>query len=134
MPVLVDSSVILDVATDDPRWGRWSTEALAKAADQTILVVNAIIFAEVSVGFALIEELEAALPAASYRRDPLPYEAAFLAGKAFLAYRRRGGVRTSPLADFYIGAHAAIADFDLLTRDPRRFRAHFPSVRLIAPE
>ena len=133
MAVLVDSNVILDVATADPTWGEWSARALAQAADESVLVINPIIFAEVSVGFARVEELEEALPAALYRRDPLPYEAAFLAGKSFLAYRRLGGRRTAPLPDFYIGAHAAIAGHRLLTRDASRYRTYFPRVSLIAP-
>ena len=104
------------------------------AVDLNAVTDNPIVFAEVSVGFRTVEDLEAALPASSYRRDPLPYQAGFLAGKAFLAYRRRGGARTSPLPDFYIGAHAAIAGFVLLTRDPRRFRSHFPRLKLMAPD
>ncbi len=133
MAVLVDSNVILDVATEDPRWGRWSAQALARAADESVLVINPIVFAEVSVGFDRVEDLEAALPPNLYRRDPLPYEAAFLAGKSFLAYRRRGGRRAAPLPDFYIGAHAAVADHHLLTRDPSRYRTYFPRLVLIAP-
>ena len=133
MPVLVDSSVILDVATNDPVWGAWSAEALARAADDSVLVINPIVFAEVSVGFDRVEDLEDALPAELYRRDPLPYEAGFLAGKSFLAYRRRGGRRVTPLPDFYIGAHAAVAGHQLLTRDARRYRTYFPRLVLIAP-
>lgn len=133
MAVLVDSNVILDVATNDPIWGAWSAEALARAADESVLVINPIVFAEVSVGFDRVEELEAALPAELYRRDPLPYEAAFLAGRSFLAYRRRGGRRATPLPDFYIGAHAAVAGHRLLTRDARRYRTYFPRLPLIAP-
>jgi len=98
-----------------------------------VLVINPLIYAEVSVGFTRIEELEAALPLDLYRRDPLPFEAAFLAGKAFLTYRRLGGIRSSPLPDFYIGAHAAVAGLRLLTRDPARFRTYFPSVHLLSP-
>jgi predicted nucleic acid-binding protein len=131
--VLVDSSVLLDVATEDPRWLPWSSAALERAAERSVLVVNPLIWAEVSVGFDRIEELDAALPASVYRRDPLPYDAGFLAGKAFLAYRRRGGVRRTPLPDFYIGAHAAIAGLRLLTRDAARYRTYFPRVELIAP-
>jgi len=133
MPVLVDSNVILDVATDDPTWGGWSREALAAAADSEVLVINPIVFAEVSVGFERVEDLEEALPPDLYRRDPLSYEAAFLAGKSFITYRRRGGKRSAPLPDFYIGAHAAVAGFRLLTRDGRRYRTYFPSLPLIAP-
>lgn len=131
--VLVDSNVLLDVATLDPQWSDWSTAALERAADTAVLVINPLVYAEVSIGFERIEELEQALPAALFRRDVLPYEAAFLAGKAFLDYRRRGGRRSSPLPDFYIGAHAAIAGFRLLTRDASRYRTYFPTVRLIAP-
>lgn len=130
---LVDSNVLLDVATQDSDWFDWSTHALESTANESPLIINAIIYAEVSIGFRRIEDLEAAIPASLYRRDPLPYEAAFLAGKAFLRYRRRGGARIRPLPDFYIGAHAAIAQHRLLTRDPRRYRTYFPTVELIAP-
>ncbi len=133
MAVLIDSNVILDVATEDPSWGERSAMALARAADQSVLVINPIIFAEVSVGFDRVEDLEEALPPAIYRRDPLPYEAAFLAGKSFLAYRRRGGRRLVPLPDFYIGAHAAVAGHQLLTRDASRYRTYFPRLDVITP-
>jgi predicted nucleic acid-binding protein len=133
MAVLVDSNVILDVATNDSTWGSWSAEALARAADESVLVINPIVFAEVSVGFGRVEDLEDALPPELYRRDPLPYEAAFLAAKSFLAYRRRGGRRVTPLPDFYVGAHAAVAGHRLLTRDGRRYRTYFPRLVLIAP-
>ncbi len=133
MAVLVDSNVILDVATEDPTWGEWSASALARAADESVLVINPIIFAEVSVGFDRVEDLEEAVPAEVYRRDPLPYEAGFLAGKSFLAYRRRGGRRAVPLPDFFIGAHAAVAGYQLLTRDTARYRTYFPGVVLIGP-
>jgi len=131
--VLVDSNVLLDVATRDPRWGEWSSRALEEAADTAALVINPLIYAEVSIGFQTIEDLAEAVPAAVFRREALPYEAAFLAGKAFLDYRRRGGRRTSPLPDFYIGAHAAIAGLRLLTRDPTRYRTYFPTVDVLAP-
>lgn len=131
--VLVDSNVLIDVATDDPRWGGWSGETLERIGDDNVLAINPIIYAEVSVSFERIEDLEAALPAVHFRREPLPYEAGFLAGKAFVAYRRRGGGRTTPLPDFYIGAHAAVAGHRLLTRDARRYRTSFPSLELIAP-
>ncbi len=132
-PVLVDSNVIIDVAMQDPRWGEWSAGVLAAVADQAQLVINPLIYAEVSVGYDLIEEAERVLPAELYRREGLPYESAFLAGKCFLAYRRNGGTRSSPLPDFYIGAHAAVAGYRLLTRDARRFHTYFPHVRLICP-
>jgi len=130
---LVDSNVLLDIATRDANWFDWSTSALESAANESPLIINAIIYAEVSIGFRRIEDLETAIPASLYRRDPLPFEAAFLAGKAFLRYRRRGGTRVRPLPDFFIGAHAAIAQHRLLTRDPRRYRTYFPTVELIAP-
>jgi hypothetical protein len=133
MITLVDSNVILDVATDDPNWGEWSAEALERAADETTLAINPLIFAEVSAGFATVEELEELVPADAFRRLELPYEAAFLAAKAFVAYRRRGGRRSSPLADFYIGAHAAVAGMQLLTRDARRYRTYFPGLTLVSP-
>lgn len=132
-PVLVDTNVILDVATNDVRWGRWSSETLESEADRAILVINPLIYAEVSIGYQRIEELEAALPVSLYRREALPYEAAFLAGKAYLRYARRGGAKRTPLPDFCIGAHAAVAGYRLLTRDARRYRTYFPHVELIAP-
>lgn len=131
--VLVDSNVLLDVATADPSWSPWSTSALEQAANEASLVINPLIYAEVSIRFTRIEDLELAIPSDLFRRDALPYEAGFLAGKAFMNYRRRGGNRTLPLPDFYIGAHAAVADLRLLTRDPRRYRTYFPSVELICP-
>jgi predicted nucleic acid-binding protein len=133
MITLIDSNVILDLVTDDPAWGNWSADALSQAADESVLAINPIIFAEVAIRFETIEQLEILLPANTVQRLPLPYEAAFLAGKAFLSYRRRSGSRTAPLADFYIGAHAAVAGLRLLTRDPRRYRTYFPSVTIIAP-
>jgi predicted nucleic acid-binding protein len=133
-PVLVDSNVILDVATNDVRWYEWSAKALEAAAERSTLVVNPIVYAEVSIGYKTIEELEQSLPSSVFRREPLPYEAAFLAGKAFLRYRKRGGGKKAPLPDFYIGAHAAIAGYRLLTRDAARYRTYFPTVEVIAPK
>ena len=130
---LVDSNVLLDIATNDAAWFEWSSQALESAANESPLAINAIIYAEVSIGFQRIEDLESAIPSSLFRRDALPFEAAFLAGKAFLQYRRRGGGRATPLPDFYIGAHAAVAGFRLLTRDPKRYQTYFPSVELIAP-
>jgi len=131
--VLVDSNVLLDVLTEDERWFEWSSEALSRCADASVLAINPIIYAEVSIRFRRIEDVEAALPEPQFERLPLPFEAAFLAGKAFLRYRRRGGVRGSPPPDFYIGAHAAVSGFALLTRDARRYRSYFPRLELIAP-
>jgi predicted nucleic acid-binding protein len=131
--VLVDSNVSLDVLTEDARWLAWSADALAHAAERDVLVINPIIYAEVSVRFERIEELEEALPATFFRREALPWEAEFLAGKCFLAYRRRGGPRRSPLPDFYVGAHAAVRAMPLLTRDAARYQTYFPTLSLIAP-
>jgi len=131
--VLVDSNVLLDVATNDPTWGDWSGRALAESAEHTTLIVNPIIYAEVSIGYTTIEALDAALPSALYRRESLPWEAGFLAGKCFLLHRRRGGLRNSPLPDFYIGAHAAIGHLALLTRDAARYRSYFPKIEILAP-
>ena len=133
MEFLIDSNVLLDVLTDDPAWGAWSSGRLAECADRGVLAINPIIYAEVSIGFQRIEELEEALPAHTFRRDPLPWEGAFLAGKAFLAYRKNRGKRTTPLPDFYIGAHAAVAGLVLVTRDPTRYRTYFPRLPLLAP-
>jgi predicted nucleic acid-binding protein len=130
---LVDANVLLDVLTDDPTWFGWSSAALAQAADVGALVINAVIYAEVSVRFSRIEDLDAALPADTFVRAPLPWPAAFLAGKCFVDYRRRGGARRSPLPDFFIGAHAAIQGLRLLTRDASRYRTYFPRVDLVAP-
>jgi predicted nucleic acid-binding protein len=130
---LVDSNVILDLLTEDPTWCEWSATALAQAADESVLAINPLIFAEVSIGFETVEELERNLRPEDFRRLDLPYEAAFLAGKAFLNYRRRGGKRSAPLVDFYIGAHAAVAGLRLLTRDRARYRTYFPTIDVISP-
>ena len=133
MEILVDSSIILDIVTKDETWFAWSAETLADCARSNILAVNPIIYAEVSVGFEKIEELDAALPSAYFRRLPLPWEAAFLAGKCFLDYRRKGGRKRSPLPDFYIDAHADVSGMTLLTRDASRYRTYFPALRIISP-
>jgi predicted nucleic acid-binding protein len=129
---LVDSNVLLDIFTDDPNWADWSEKQIADALDRGVALINPIVYAEVSVGFERIEELERALPAA-IDREPLPWEAAFLAGKCFVSYRRGSDQRRSPLPDFYIGAHAAVTGRALLTRDPRRYQTYFPGLALIAP-
>ena len=131
---LVDSNVLLDVLTRQDEWLDWSTDAIERAADQGPLVINPIIFSEVSVGFSRIEDVEEALNPEYFVRSPLPWSAAFLAGKCFLRYRRRGGEKRSPLPDFYIGAHAAVSKFRLLTRDAARYRSYFPTVELLSPE
>jgi len=130
---LVDSNVILDIVTGDPVWAEWSASALAQSLNQGIVLINPIVYAEVSIGFDRIEDLDRVLPETMIRREPLPYAAGFLAGKAFKLYRRRGGAKSSPMPDFYIGAHAAVAGYRLLTRDAQRYRTYFPSLELIAP-
>jgi predicted nucleic acid-binding protein len=132
--VLVDSNVLLDLMTEDARWFAWSSQAVSRAASGFRLVLNPVIYAEVSIRYSRIEELEAALPKAMFEREAIPFEAAFLAGKSFLAYRRRGGAKRSPLPDFFIGAHAAVAGYRLLTRDAVRYRTYFPRLSLIAPD
>ncbi len=130
---LVDSNVLVDVLTEDEEWSDWSSSMLEEAADSGLLAINPIIYAEVSVAYRRLEDLEAHLPAGYYIRAPLPWEAGFLAGKVFADYRRRGGAKRSPLPDFYIGAHAAVSGMTLLTRDAVRYRTYFPKVRLISP-
>ena len=132
-PVLVDSNVLIDIAQGDPRWAPWSSTALVAVADEAPLVINQLIYAEVSVRYATFEATESALPGSLYRREGIPYAAAFLAGKAQARYRERGGKRRTVLSDFIIGAHAAIAGYRILTRDPRRYRSYFPTVELISP-
>ena len=133
MATLVDSNVILDVVTDDQDWGDWSAAVLSQAAREGRLLVNPIIYAEVACRFTRIEDLDDVLPADYFTREPLPWAAGFLAARAFLAYRRRGGTRQTPLPDFFIGAHAAIQGYTLLTRDRGRYRRYFPKLRVIEP-
>ena len=131
---LVDSNVLLDVLTEDASWLDWSLESLAAAAEAGPLVINPVIYSEVSIRFTTVEALEDAIPTRDYRREPIPWAAAFLAGKAFVEYRRRKGTKATTLPDFFVGAHAAVADLQLLTRDVGRYRTYFPTVTLIAPE
>jgi len=132
--VLVDSNILLDIAYNDETWGHWSRSAVMECAEHTPLIINPIIYAEISVGYTSIEALDGAFPTFFFERQPLPWPAAFLAGKCYIDYRRRGGTRTSAMPDFYIGAHAAISHLALLTRDMRRYRTYFPTVQLIAPQ
>jgi predicted nucleic acid-binding protein len=130
---LVDSNVIIDVLTEDPLWRDWSEAALRVAADSDEIAINPIIYAEIASGFETMAAVDHHLGVDVLRRLALPYEAGFVAGRAFVEYRRRGGVRTSPLPDFYIGAHAAVAGLTVLTRDARRYAGYFPKVRVISP-
>lgn len=134
--VLVDSNVLIDVFSDDSTWFTWSHQQIAYFIDRSEtyrLLINPVIYAEVSVGIESTEKLDQLLLPKYYDRESLPYEAAFLAGKAFLQYRRSGGTRRSPLPDFYIGAHALTAGYRLLSRDNKRYQTYFPDLDLIAP-
>lgn len=131
MKTLVDTNVLIDIIARDAKWFSWAETALRKAAEHSTLAINPIVFAEVSVKFDRIEDADAAL--IDFAREPLPYEAGFLAGKAFLAYKKRGGARRSPMPDFYVGAHAVVGRMALLTRDATRYRTYFPALHIIAP-
>ncbi len=131
--LLVDSNVLLDLLEEDPIWYAWSAATLQTAADSSILVINPVIYAEVSIGFQRIEQLDEVLSPAFFERRSIPWEAAFLAGKCFVRYRRQGGTRRSPLPDFFIGAHAAIEGLTLITRDAARYRTYFPKLQIITP-
>lgn len=130
---LADSSVLLDVLTADPTWAEWSVKRLEKALAEGPVFIDPIVYAEISIGFSRIEDLEAALADSGLLWSEIPHEALFLAGKAFTRYRRSGGHKSAPLPDFLIGAHAAVSNLVLITRDPRRVRTHYPTVRLLSP-
>ncbi len=130
---LVDANVLIDLFDEDSEWREWSDAMLTRAANRGALVINPIVFAEVSAGFDSLDDVEAALPATYLRREALPWEAAFLAGRAFVQYRSLGGTRPAPLPDFYIGAHAAVAGYTLLTRDALRYRYYFPTLEIVTP-
>lgn len=132
--ILVDTNIFVDLWTRDPAWADWSEEALASAAEAGPLGINPIIYAELCLGFDRESQLEETLAEAGVRRLALPYHAAWPAARAFAAYRKRGGRRSAPLPDFFIGAHALVEGLTLLTRDPRRYRSYFPGLRLIAPK
>ena len=132
--LLVDTNVILDVVENDPQWAAWSQAQLEAASLKYTLVINPVIYAELSIAYQRIEELEAMLKSAGLRLDPIPREALFLAGRVFLKYRQRKGTKSGVLPDFFVGAHAAVAGIPLLTRDPGRYRTYFPSLKLITPE
>lgn len=134
MSVLVDSNVILDVVKQDSQWKDWSRNALGRCANEGALVINPVIYAEVSIEFATTEEVSKAIPPEDYEYRAIPWDAAFLAGKCFVTYRRRKGTKQSPPPDFFIGAHAAVEKMALLTRDPKRYRSYFPTVELICPD
>ena len=132
--ILVDTNVLLDVVSEHPQWADWSQQQLETAALRRRLVINAVIYAELSIGFRRIEEVEAVLERAQIKVEEIPREALFLAGKAFQRYKSRGGTRTGVLPDFFIGAHAAVLGIPLLTRDARRYSDYFPKLELLAPK
>ena len=132
-PVLVDSNVLLDIFTEDNNWYEWSSSMLEKLAEDHTLSINPIIYSEISIGFERIEELEVALPKQIFKRLNIPSEAAFLAGKIFVKYKKNGGKKHSTMPDFFIGAHAAVNDMLLLTRDKKRYVTYFPKLELISP-
>jgi hypothetical protein len=131
---LVDSNVLLDVVTDGETWADWSQTQLEHAALHGPLVINSVIYAEISTRYATVDDVDSMLLDLNIDVATTPRSALFLAGKAYIQYRAAGGVRTGVLADFFIGAHAAVEELPLLTRDARRYRHYFPSVVLIAPE
>lgn len=132
-PVLIDTSVLVDVATSDQAWGAWARGAIQHVLDHAVAVINPVIYAELAAGVPEIEALDAAVPPDLYRREAIPYAAAFLAGRAHHDYLGRGGSRRTPMPDFFIGAHASVAGYQLLTRDPVRVRTAFPRLELITP-
>jgi predicted nucleic acid-binding protein len=133
MAVLVDTNVVVDYLNQEGDWFDWSAAMLGEAFGRGPVAINPVIYAEVAASYDVIEDVEAGLPRDYFTYLSLPWEAAFLAGQCFARYRRRGGVKTSPLPDFFIGAHAAVAGMTLLTRDARRYRTYFPKLKIIAP-
>ena len=131
---LVDTNVLLDIADEGSAWWHWSSRRLAEAGNDGGLVINQVVYAELAAGYAAMEQLDAAFMAARFRREDIPWTAAFLAGTAFLRYRRAGGMRSSPLPDFFIGAHAAVRRYRLLTRDHGYYRRFFPTLVVISPD
>jgi hypothetical protein len=131
--LMVDSNVILDIFLNDPNWVDWSEKTLNHFSKTNALFINPIIYTQVSIGYNRIEELENVLQKAGFEMLEIPKEALFLAGKVFLKYRRNKGTKSSPLPDFFIGAHAAVLNINLITRDVSRYATYFPSVRLITP-
>ncbi|MGH6896301.1 MAG: type II toxin-antitoxin system VapC family toxin [Geminicoccaceae bacterium] len=130
---LVDTNVLFDLVTDDPIWADWSARQLRISSAQERLIVNPVVYAELSVGYDRVDEVDAALDAAGVELVEMPRAALFLAGKAFQSYRARGGTKTGVLPDFFIGAHAVVEGIRLLTRDVRRYRSYFPTISLITP-
>lgn len=133
MSVLIDSNVLIDIFTNDVNWFEWSSKQLEALANKETLYINPIIYSEISICFQTIEELENALPYGYIHRDNIPYEASFLAGKCFMRYKKQGGQKTAPLPDFFIGSHASVRNWTLITRDKGRYSTYFPNLKLITP-
>lgn len=133
MATLVDTNVLIDIAVRDPVWLGWSRSQIVDARKRGSVVINQVIYAEFSIRYSTIDEVDDAIPEDEFRRESLPFEAAYAASRAFALYRRQGGARDKVLPDFLIGAHAAVRGYPILTRDPAGFRAYFPGVELIVP-
>ena len=131
--ILVDSNIILDVFLNDPKWADWSESKLDEYEQFGVLYINSIVYSEISIGFERIEDLESAIAKAGFQMLEIPKEALFLAGKAYLKYKKRKGTRRTPLPDFYIGSQAAVLNLDLITRDVSRYQRYFPTIKLITP-
>jgi predicted nucleic acid-binding protein len=131
---MVDSCVLIDIFQEDPIWYKWSASVIEIHAEVSMFVINPIIYAEISVAFKKIEEIEEALPLGYFLREPIPHEAAFLAAKSFLKYKRNGGSKSQTLPDFFIGAHALVNGMSIITRDKCRYATYFPALKLITPE
>lgn len=131
--IFIDSCVLLDLFTNDPKWGNWSEDVLSRYSQMNTLFINSIVYTEISIGFNRIEEVEKAIEQVSVKVLEIPREALFLAGKTFLDYRKNKGTKSSTLPDFFIGAHATVSSFDLVTRDIAKYKTYFPNIRLICP-
>lgn len=129
-----DSNVLIDLLDAGEEWHEWSSRTLVDCRKRGRLITNQVIFAEVSVTFQRLEDVHDYFAAGEIAREDVPWDAAFLAGRVHLAYRRRSGIRVSPLPDFFVGAHALVRDYTLVTRDARRFRTYFPSLRIVTPD
>ncbi len=131
--IFIDSCVLLDLFTNDPKWGNWSEDVLSQYSQTNTLFINSIVYTQISIGFNRIEEVEDAVEQVGVKVLEIPREALFLAGKTFLEYRRKKGTKSSTLPDFFIGAHATVSSFDLVTRDIAKYRTYFPNIKLICP-
>lgn len=132
--ILVDSCVLLDLFTDDKNWADWSERTLEKFSQTNSLYINSIVYTEVSIGFNKVEEVESAIEALGIKVLEMPREALFLTGKAYIKYRKNKGTKISPLPDFFIGAHASVSQFGLVTRDLAKYKTYFPQIQLIYPD